>query len=331
MHIAQMLEATFQTVPNLTKRAVMFQESCDVVGKMTDAQLVDCAENNITVNYQNLWQPARGALFTKLNHGFWEFFFCAYSSYQDNDYVDKNIRDRRHTNRPSGTHKSGFYEALTSLIETSAWDSNEAVRFGIGIGAGQKRFDEMLHDKLTTVSRGALIGMLSFFGSIQNGFAFPFEDGAEPRDMLFNGRLPEFMENNVNTSDACLIISPSHLEGIELPSFEGVLCHLAIPRSYVHQSWRSVLPTVIGKIDKLLEQYGKITVLMQGANFSTLVAFAIEQVFSSEEKKSINFFDIGRLLDVADLEICKKRPSFGPFFDSPDLYRSVQKYLTIKK
>jgi hypothetical protein len=264
-----------------------------------------------------------------LNHGFWEFFFSAYSPFEKQDYISKNIRDRRETNRPKATHMSGFYEAFSSLVEDASIKQAESVdlQFGIGIGAGDDSLAHMLESPLATVSRGALIGMLAFWDAFDFEQKPEFRDGCEPRDVLFEKKLPEFMQNHVYPAQACLVISPKHLKDIELPMFEGDVFHLSIPHVVVHQTWRSSLALVIGEIERLLTRYEKITVLMQGANFASMAALALEQVFNASERSRMKFFDLGRLLDVARPDICERYPSFKPLFEAPEMFDEIQAHL----
>ena len=85
------------------------------------------------------------------------------------------------------------------------------------------------------------------------------------------------------------------LKGVQLPMFSGDVYHLSIPSVVVHQSWRSVLAMAIGEIDKIIGKYDKITVLVQGANFATLFALAVQNVFTKEERKrTINTFMLSK-------------------------------------
>jgi hypothetical protein len=325
-----MLDYSYETLPQVDSKQNQYINATMEFGVLADSDLKAVAKKQFRVVQEDLSIQRDSYIFTKLNHGFWEFFFSAYSDFSDADYASRKIRDRRMTNRPQATYQSGFFEAFGALVSGTGIDAgNEScLAFGIGIGAGAESFDDMLDSQLTEVSRGALMGMLSFWSSIDDTSNSVFRDGCEPRDVLFEGKLPQFMHNHVYGRDACLIISPSHLSKIELPEFTGELFHLSIPHVVVHQTWRVSLAIVLGQIDALLARYEKLTIIMQGANFATLAALALSQVLSLEEKNRVKFFDLGRLLDVARPDICERYPSFRPLFGVKGRLEEIHQHLT---
>lgn len=155
------------------------------------------------------------------------------------------------------------------------------------------------------------MGMLSFIDSLGKLDPIVFEDGASPRRMLIDGELARFMDEHVHAANACLVVGPDHLRRIAMPGFRGTLQFVATPRAYIHEEWRAVLPVMLGAIADLQARHGRVTVLAQGANFATMLAFGVDIALPPPARSDVSFFDLGRVLDIADPEISGRWPSLA--------------------
>jgi hypothetical protein len=300
--------------PAIGDYADSFASACRQHFEQTDGALKEAFKAQINVEDKDIFELGRPSLYTKLNHGFWEFFLNSHIEITEEIADEKKLRYIANRERIKGERNSGFYIILQKLLTafyTADKQSNlKKVEFSIGLSAGNVSCSKVLDKPLNNVARGALKGMLSFMESIPQSQGYIYSDGVIPRNILVDGKLAQFSKQYILDSDICLIIAPAHLKDFKVKGFKGELSFLCLPSSSVHDSWCSVLAACLAQIEQACNEHKKVSVLVQGANFATLLTFAVAYLLNSEQLAKLNLWDLGRVLDICNDDILKRFPSF---------------------
>lgn len=300
--------------PAINNYADLFSSACNQNFERTDAALKEVFKAQVHVEGKDIFELGRPSLYTKLNHGFWEFFLNSHIEITEEIADEKKLRYIANRKRIKGERNSGFYIILQKLLTafyTADKKSNlKKVEFSIGLSAGNVSCSKVLDKPLNNIARGALKGMLSFMGSMPESQDYIHSDGVIPRNILVDGKLDQFSKQYILNSEICLIIAPVHLKDFKIKGFKGEHSFLCLPSTSVHDSWCSVLAACLAQIEQACNEYEKVSVLVQGANFSTLLTFAVAYLLNSKQLAKLNLWDLGRVLDICNDDIIKRFPSF---------------------
>lgn len=252
--------------------------------------------------------------FVKVNHGFWEqitkVVLPMRYHHRLRDTIDENLMN-------SMFFDSFFIEKLFIQMYRNLIRQNEkenvlqGIDFAISFGAGDYSISEILNSKEDEIKRGSMVGAISFVNSLIPKGRLILNDGAMMKSLCKGRLLDDFVAKANKNADAILFIVPPHLENIGMTKGEIPQYVLPIPRFNVHQLWPSISVAVFGVVYALLTKYDDIKIYSQCAVYAAILAFIIKDIKNNlfyGSDKTVHFFDLGRVLDVADLKGCAWQP-----------------------
>ncbi|MEW6133714.1 MAG: hypothetical protein AB1591_11220 [Pseudomonadota bacterium] len=109
----------------------------------------------------------RSVYFTKVNHGYWEYMRTAYDELcaeRNNAALNvKNVGFKQRRLRTSGVTQFWGRQIRRHYLQDQANDPNKRVVFSISLVAGTEPPSRSIGRKLTPVTRGAAVGLVSMF------------------------------------------------------------------------------------------------------------------------------------------------------------------------
>ncbi|MEW6989406.1 hypothetical protein AADZ91_01845 [Colwelliaceae bacterium 6441] len=283
----------------------VFSENYQSLDLLTDEMLKEQAKLILKISDIELSNQSASTIFTKVNHGHWEFLLNSFLDISDyNKYRDLTRKSYPISLKFCGFH-SLFSQSFRYFMEP---ETNGRVKVAVGINAGERSLYSALEMPFTPCIRGALVGLLGFINTIKNTPEVSFYDGSATRDFLKNGEYKKFFKQSLSEYDALLLLVPPGLKGLSFPSFKGKVHHLIMPGQVVQELYRVLIPTVIGGITNLTKKHKKICILVQAAAFAPLLAYYIDAVFKPLGIE-VALFDLGRVFDVVKPELIEKTPS----------------------
>ncbi len=234
------------------------------------------------------------------------FLYEQQSLFEENNYrVIKNERRLR------GVKLSGFYDEMEFLLGLYYRGKLPSVEFGVNLKAGQESVKISLErGELTKVQKGAAVGMLALHRDFGKQIKI-YRDGASPRRLVLGNKFGTFCRKFIEPSQDLLIIGPARLSESVFTGFKGQEHYLALPEGVVHETWKVSLLVTVGKIDQIIANSDKLCILVQSANFASMLCLYLPIIFDREQLKKITFFDLGRVLDVYDQGIISNYQSFS--------------------
>jgi len=269
-----------------------------------DEELNQRAWQRISIQNQSLLGQNQPFLYTKINHGYWEFLLNSYVDVVNRD----RYRDLSHSPHPASWRDTGFHVALLDALRTQP----SKTHVGVSLSAGDRPFSESLGSKIDPIARGALNGLLGFLDALDSSHSYTLFEGSAPRDLLKDRQYGTFFQDELNAYEAILLMVPPTLRSLNFPLYKGSVHRLAIPAQIVHETYRVVLPTLLGCLEQLRQRHQNVCVITQSAVFAPLAAIAIEQVANTHAKLgAVSFFDLGRVLDVVRPDTLKNYASLA--------------------
>lgn len=262
----------------------------------------------------------RSVYFAKVNHGYWEYMRTAYDDMHsrrgDSDKLNlKNIPMKRRRLRVSGATQFWGRQIQQYYSREQSSSQDKHVSFCISLVAGTEPPARSLRRELSTVTRGAAIGMMSMFATAVPGQGpYRVGDGGAPRFLIINKTLEAFFDKYISDSEACLFVVPPHLKQVGFNNYKGNVYRFLVPPTRVNENWKAVAATLLGYLTRLGEKHETITVLAQGASIASLTALLLAEV-NALPKVRLRFFDFGRVLDVATPEFLQNQGWAAHHFD----------------
>jgi hypothetical protein len=247
--------------------------------------------------------------FAKVNHGYWEYMLSAYdpAHFERGRFRRADIALRKRRLRTSGvTSFWGYVLARLHGAETSR--SGQSTVFCVSLTNGIARTSVSIQRELSPETRGAAVGMISFFEALRLGQRkVPVGDGGATRRLILDGTLSDFHARFVQDSGACVFVVPPHLARIGLVDFKGATYRFVLPGKVVNETWKLVAASLVGYLKWLAGKHGSITVLSQGASIGSLMALLLADLDVLKGVR-VRYFDLGRVLDVAVPEVFQTQP-----------------------
>ena len=267
--------------------------------------------NIVPVNMLEL-PTDRSVYFAKVNHGYWEYLRCAYST---NATVDEQFREIDVKTRVRRLRTSAITQFWGAQIAQYYHLSKQSSRSScssylcVSLTAGTYPISESIRNKLNPVTRGAAVGLLSMFDSaLPNLNSCQIGDGKATRSLITEKRLEEFFTKYIADTDACLFVVPPHLKNIGFVHYKGDVHKFLVPPTRINETWKSVAATLLGYLLRMVKKYQSITILAQGASVASLLSLLIADMqIDLPAGTKIRFFDLGRVLDVANPEALQKQ------------------------
>ena len=239
---------------------------------------------------------------TKLNHGFWECVTAV-------AYRDAGAPYYREL-EPWRQHLASRFDEVVLL----AIDRAQRVGFGGPPGSGSLRGPRLafgisprngddpawqtLEPPLHPNAHGAAVGILASLGAITPDARWRVADGGAAKQLAWQDRLGELAVTLASHTDALMVIGPRHIAGLTLPGWDGPREVIAVPESYIHELWPSVLPVLLGAIARTAEQHRRVTVIVQAGALAALLGLAVALWEPSASDAEVRFLDLGQLVDV---------------------------------
>ena len=271
-------------------RTSMQSQFCD-----NDEKLKLRADERLSIKDHTLVGQEKPTIYTKINHGYWEFALNSFVDLTGNG----RYRDLSQSRHPDSWRDTGFHAALLDALFTHP----AKTQIGVSLSAGERPFLQSISGELDPVARGALNGLLGFIDALETNYPVPFLEGSAPRDLFKERQYETFFADQLNQYDAVLLVIPPTLRQLTFPQYGGDIFRLAIPGQVVHETYRVVLPTLLGSLEELKAKYQSVCVITQSAVFAPIAAIAIEQITNAnDDVNNVSFFDLGRVLDVVHPE-----------------------------
>ena len=244
----------------------------------------------------------QGALVSKVNHGFWEHLIYLYASQAQR----KNLRDVNLSLRQRQYFEGGFLSALLS-----AWgqgQSQSAYHQFVSLTSGIAAFSNVFpvfsgkDNKLGPVQRGACKCLIIAADVFRHGFSaseekFSVFDSYFINSSFENRKFIPMATESYSTESTCLIIGPPSLSKLKIKEWKGKHAYMAISESKAMGLWRFHLDSLIMALDKILDSSDRVLILFQGAVLSPIFCAYLAQQ-NRFDRSRVNFFDLGRLLDL---------------------------------
>lgn len=280
---------------------------------LSDEQLKSKANQLLSVEDVSLLTDDENIIYTKINHGYWEFLLNSFVSIESTD----KYRDLSLSPHPESWKKSGFHAILFDAIRTIAdeKDNDDRLKVAVSLSAGDKAYKNTISSDLSAVSRGALVGLLAFIEALGLNNAISLYDGCAPRNMIKNNEFDVFFGSQLDAFDAVLLIVPPGLKCLDFPCYKGKVYTLSIPGQIVHETVRVLIPVILGVLDRLINKHRSVCVITQSAVLAPLAAIYIHKMFGNKSR-SISFFDLGRILDISRPELATTVPTLSWVYKS---------------
>ena len=302
--VSKMLSSAYKSFPYQDDTYEKLKKSVSKYTNICDESLKSSVANLFSVEAIDLASHSP-MLYAKVNHGYWEFLLNSVS-----DELDSAYRDLSSSSYPVSWRDSGFHMALFHAfsLALSKQAYSEHLKIGVGLSAGDEPFKKTMGSELSVSSRGALTGLCGFVDAFNFKESVKLYEGTAPRDMIKNGDYKRFFSEELNQFDAVLMIVPPGLKSLELPSYMGEINVLPIPGQVVHETYRVLVPIVLGIVNRLRKSHRNLCVITQSAVLAPLLAIYIT-AFLNDEKKNISFYDLGRVLDISRPDLVSNFPS----------------------
>lgn len=281
---------------NLRIKAALFSEKQDEELKEKIVDKLEVCDNTL------LSLPAdKSVIYSKINHGYWEFMLSSYANEIDNlRYRKIDLQVIRRRVELSGLTQHLGYESSKYFERVNI---NTMVSLDWGIANGEETFEHVIRRPFNPVTRGATAGLLSFTETINPLLnSYTVGDGTSPRALILKKEIEFFYEKFIRDSDACLFLVPPHLREITLTSYKGDIHKLILPETKLMQNWKVYVNFAVGCISQLLTTYKSLVVLSQGSTASPLLGLMLSRILPVDDDKILRFFDVGQLLDIGFLD-----------------------------
>lgn len=325
--LSEIFKLSFQPNPEVEEINHRLGLALSDSAALSDEQLKAKAGQLFSVEDTSLLvDPDQSILYTKINHGYWEFLLNSFVDIQS----DGRFRDLSGMGYPESWRVSGFHAALFDAFESIANElvDESSLKIGVSLSAGDRPYEQTISSDFVQMSRGALAGLTGFIEALDFNQPIRLFEGSAPRDMLKDNAYEDFFGVQLNSLDAVLLLIPPGLKGLEFPKYKGPTYTIVIPGQTVHETYRVSLPTVIGMVQRIKKKHRRVAIITQSAVLAPLVAIYIYLLFKGDSD-NISFFDLGRILDVSRPELVANWPSLSWVVKS-DLHIEVQKSLRIR-
>jgi hypothetical protein len=278
--------------------------------EMSDAQLKECFSRRFRIKHRDiLTLPTEHSIFyAKVNHGYWEYVRGVYDR---EDFDRAKYRDvkpfRIKRLRTSGVSQAWAERLFRFLRPLEHGDARDGTYLNVSLTTGTESHVQSLRRELTPVTRGAAAGMLAMFETVSpNAEHFMLGDSGATRALIIKSRLRSFFERYVADAEACVFIVPPHLRQLGFVEFAGAVYKFLVPPSRINESWKAVLMSILGYLDRLALRHKSIVVLSQAGLIASIAPLLLSDLPRFQEVK-IRFFDLGRVLDVAAPNVLRKQ------------------------
>lgn len=287
----------------LSTRVSHYSETSDEALRQIFSDRIDVQQTDI------LSLPTdKSIYFAKVNHGYWDHMRAVY----DTDY-DARTQFRVFKPRTRRLKTSCVTQAWGQLInryfhKNTHIESNYHSQFCISLTNGMSKTIDTLNSALGPVTVGAAVGILSMFDAARlNTDIINIGDGGATRNLISDRKLEAFFELFVCDSDACLFVVPPHLKHLDFVNYKGCVHKFIVPASKINETWTAVAATLLGYLERMTKTYSTITILVQGASVASLIALLFNDMNLFQNVR-LRYFDLGRVLDVADANKYKQQP-----------------------
>lgn len=257
--------------------------------------------------------------FAKANHGLWEFVRGAYDDARQErgeQFRDIDVRYLIRAARTSGLTQLWGRQIHQYLLPKPPSASKGTTSFCVSLTAGIEAPEQSIRKALNPVTRGAAIGLLSMFETaLPSMDHYEVGDGAATRALISEKQIEEFFEKYVADSEACLFITPPHLRMIDFVNYKGDVHKFLVPPSKINDTWKTVVATILGYLQRISVKYRTITILAQGASIIPSLVLLIGEMEASFPMTRLRIFDLGRVLDVSTPEVLQKQAWAARFQD----------------
>ena len=307
--IAKMIEGCDFEKEYIDKVNQRLSKSLNKIEAEADEPLKEIASSLFSVAATSFSNSEKSVIYTKVNHGYWEFLLNSFVSSLDYS----RYRDLSKSSYSQSWMNTGFHAVLFNAFEAlfNKGENSGRLKLGIGLSAGDKSYTESIKSgNLTPSTRGALVGLCGFIDALGRSGPIELFEGTAPRDMIKDRYYREFFDRDINNFKAVLLIVPPGLKSLKLSQYKGKVHTLVIPGQVVHETYRVLTPVIISTIRALRAEHGKVCVITQSAVLAPLIAIYTKN-FLDEIDDNIAFYDFGRILDIANPQLAVTYPSLS--------------------
>jgi len=317
------------------KYSVLFSQADSEHSKLDDFRLR--LKTNMSLFKSKDWDEIKGAVeekfkvivkdlstfelnldyyYTKINHGYWECILKAMLDPKEHTGIRENINElEMHEAYFSCLFTEKLTRDIVNSVTLSPIDNvmkfDPTLNFAINFSAGNIDIKTILENHENEMTRMSAVSALAYFETLFPVQPIELYDGSMTKSLCQGEYLNEFIKKASSGAEAILFIVPSHLRNISLVNVDCETHVLTIPRFNVHQMWPAISFGCLGVLYDLLLKYDNIKIFSQCAVYSAMLTFLVKELKDrkfSGMGKTLHYFDLGRVLDVADLEGCAWQP-----------------------
>lgn len=245
----------------------------------------------------------------KINHGYWEHLRSTYS-------VSENSQKGIHVFNDDKKDRMVKYSGITQFLGELIYDyslsfdkqKGNTIHFGVGLGNGVRGLAEDINNDLTSRTRTASMGLLSMFDAINISKETFLYNADIKKTLITESKIEIFKEKYIDDTEACLFIIPSKLHKIEFNEYDGKVYKFIIPSLLVHETFKVLLSTLLGYIDKLSKKHKSIVIIGQGGIFISLLSLFLSNMDKLGEDTKLRVFDFGLILNMISPLYSKTSP-----------------------
>ena len=294
-------------------------EAADLVGEIKNRIAIDL------LNIDNVFD-ARTFVFTKINHGYWEYLTCAARDHAGMPPLRKMRRNRliercRFTTLLASALRIHGQLSFPGDFQNTA-SPNRKISFGLSFNNGDFPTSREIGLPLGPITQGAMTGSLGFFDTYIGSRAYRFHDGGFGKMLFWSGELRSFLSRLRESSDAIAFIVPQHLQNIAMRDWYRYAETIVLPVQ-VNQLWPVVLPYVAGRLLKILDGFSRLTVLVMIGPISTPIGILVDSIGASLRSAEIRYLDLGQVLNIVTVPGNHEKGVGAPWVDRKDVHERI--------
>lgn len=270
----------------------------------------------------------------KINHGYWEQIATLAGARGDGRILRALAPARWVPFYETGFFSAALLNELRAVYAgaRTAADGTlllpDALHFAIGFTSGKRSIVDCLAEPGEVIVRGAMRSVLAYFDALMPGRRLQVHDGAAAKFLCYRNTLLKLVDDICAQNDALLFVVPKALRrlainaGLSPRSRDRAQYVLPIPRFHVHALWPAVAASLIGTLDMLFERHARIAILTQSAVCSALLPLLLRDYRAHSDPRGLrrlHYYDLGRVLDLADPEALAKQKWSQQIDTGPDL------------
>jgi hypothetical protein len=318
--LVEKFDQLFEVKPNEDRLFARIGELCTLPA----TELVNEIKNRMFIEQLSVSEifAARTFVFTKINHGYWEYLTSAARERACMEPLRQMRRNKliercRFTSLLASSLKRQAELSFAGDFQGTTFSSRK-ISFGLSFNNGDFPTSREIRLPLGPITQGAMTGSLGFFDTYTRSDKYRFHDGGFGKILFWNGELGSFLSKIKDSSDALIFIVPQHLRKIAVRDWAGHSDTIVLP-GQVHQLWPAVLPYVAGRLLQILDHFSRLTILVMIGPISTPLGILVDRMSARLPSAELRYFDLGQVLNIVTVPGNHEKGTGAPWVDRNDV------------